>query len=61
VADFDRGVPEQPLWGRYKRALDWTRGGLDSFLDAGCAWGYGTQYFTSKAAVFDAYRVTPTG
>lgn len=41
--------PEYPLWGRYKRAFDWTPGGVQRILDAGCAWGYGTRYFTAKA------------
>jgi ubiquinone/menaquinone biosynthesis C-methylase UbiE len=41
--------PEDPLWMRYKRAFDWTPTGLGSLLDAGCAWGYGTRFFTRKA------------
>jgi ubiquinone/menaquinone biosynthesis C-methylase UbiE len=41
--------PEYPLWTRYKRAFDWTPTGLGSLLDAGCAWGYGTRFFTTKA------------
>lgn len=41
--------PEYPLWGRYKRAYGWTPGGVDRLLDAGCAWGYGTRFFTDKA------------
>jgi SAM-dependent methyltransferase len=49
VTDSSEEFPEHPLWGRYKWAFDWTRGGLDTLLDAGCAWGYGTQYFTAKA------------
>ena len=41
--------PEYPLWGRYKRAINWTPDGVQRILDAGCAWGYGTQYLTAKA------------
>jgi ubiquinone/menaquinone biosynthesis C-methylase UbiE len=41
--------PEYPLWTRYKQAFDWTPTGLGSLLDAGCAWGYGTRFFTTKA------------
>jgi SAM-dependent methyltransferase len=41
--------PEYPLWSHYKRSHDWTPDGLDRLLDAGCAWGYGTRHFHTKA------------
>jgi SAM-dependent methyltransferase len=44
-----RSYPEYGLWGRYERAYNWTPEGIDALLDAGCAWGYGTRFFTAKA------------
>jgi ubiquinone/menaquinone biosynthesis C-methylase UbiE len=46
---IEREFPEHPLWGRYKRMLQWTPDGVDRLLDAGCSWGYGTKHFKSKA------------
>jgi SAM-dependent methyltransferase len=41
--------PEYPLNGRYELALRWTPHGIDSVLDAGCAWGYGTRHLTQRS------------
>jgi SAM-dependent methyltransferase len=49
--------PEFPLWGRYERAYEWTPDGLENLLDAGCAWGYGTRFFTTKAR--SVYGIDP--
>jgi SAM-dependent methyltransferase len=49
LTDLDSRFPEHPLWHRYERAFRWTPEGLDSLLDAGCAWGYGTRFFRAKA------------
>ena len=57
VMGEDAGASEfpEPSWGRYRRAYRWTPDGLESLLDAGCAWGYGTCYFTDKAR--SVYRI----
>lgn len=41
--------PEYPLSGRYKLAFNWTPNGINTLLDAGCAWGYGTRFFLQKS------------
>ena len=40
--------PEYPLQGRYKLAFNWIPKDINTLLDAGCAWGYGTRFFTQK-------------
>lgn len=41
--------PEYSLTGRNKKAFLWTPPSLETLLDAGCAWGYGTRFFTQKS------------
>ncbi|MDB9311905.1 class I SAM-dependent methyltransferase [Spirulina sp. CS-785/01] len=45
----DDQYPEFPLAGRNKKAFLWTPDGVQTLLDAGCAWGYGTRFFTQKS------------
>ncbi len=42
--------PESGLCGRIKLAHDWIPAGCQRLLDGGCAFGYGTRHFKSKAA-----------
>ncbi|MBP0016330.1 MAG: class I SAM-dependent methyltransferase [Cyanobacteria bacterium SBLK] len=41
--------PEHSLSGRYAKAFQWTPDTINSLLDAGCAWGYGTRFFCQKS------------
>ena len=41
--------PEYALSGRYAKAFQWLPNDIDSLLDAGCAWGYGTHFFGQKS------------
>lgn len=47
--------PEYDLMGRYKLAFNWLPQGIHTFLDAGCAWGYGTLFFRQKSDLVYAY------
>ncbi|WP_204102582.1 MULTISPECIES: class I SAM-dependent methyltransferase [Spirulina sp. CCY15215] len=40
---------EFPFSGRYAKAFQWVPDRLETFLDAGCAWGYGTRFFREKS------------
>lgn len=50
--------PEYDLKGRYKLAFNWIPQGINTFLDAGCAWGYGTRFFRQKSD--RVYGLDPT-
>jgi len=50
--------PEYDLKGRYKLAFNWIPEGIHTFLDAGCAWGYGTRFFRQKSD--RVYGLDPT-
>lgn len=42
--------PEYPLAGRHLAAYRWLPPRIDNLLDAGCAWGYATRCFATRAA-----------
>lgn len=51
--------PHRPLVGRYRRAFLWTPAGINRYLDAGCAWGYGAVHFTAKSREVVGLDPTP--
>ena len=50
--------PEYDLKERYKLAFNWIPEGINTLLDAGCAWGYGTRFFRQKSD--RVYGLDPT-
>ena len=44
-----RDFPELPLTERNRLAFRWIPKGTPALLDAGCAWGYGTRFFSERA------------
>ena len=49
AAPAQDAFPELGLMERNRLALRWTPRGAPALLDAGCAWGYATRFFTARA------------
>jgi 2-polyprenyl-3-methyl-5-hydroxy-6-metoxy-1,4-benzoquinol methylase len=58
VNDFDK-FPDVPLNGRNKLSISWFPKEIDTLLDGGCSFGYGTRYFAEHANKTYGVEINP--